>query len=90
MIEKLTEVEKLEIRKHFIDVDYRSWVDSLIDEVAEAQLAKAQSLCPKLRTINNLILDFMKPYIDSNVGSIFLSDVDKLSKKIMGVIESEL
>jgi len=41
----------------------------------------------EVKKIHNLILDFIKPYTETNVGSILMSDIDKLAQQIYELFE---
>ena len=44
---------------------------------------------PELRTIQDLILDFIKPYTETNVGSILISDIENLAKQLQDLLPDE-
>jgi len=49
---------------------------------AEATIPEEQDLL-LTREIQNMILDFIKPYMEANVGSILIIDIEQLAKEIV-------
>ncbi len=42
------------------------------------------------RDVQNLILDFIKPYMETTVGSILMSDIDELTAEICQLFKLKL